>query len=210
MPRYTSVMPRARGMLAAVTIALLFGGDLRAINVAPASRDVERALRLAQAFEDQRQRFHAPYTIRVNDATVDQIEVVTEFRRYVLAAEEQLRQGHWLFAQDAKGAQTALQSWRGRVSLVARLRFHPQNTLISLPPYNVTVGGPDVAPLDVVRTPVTAPLSGVRGDLNTPIMGATIEGIFDAVPLGQTVRPVIVSLAGQDIARVTVDFAKLE
>jgi hypothetical protein len=48
------------------------------------------------------------------------------------------------------------------------------------------------------------------GDFNAPIMGATIEGIFDAASVGQTARPVIVSLAGQDVARVTVDFAKLE
>jgi hypothetical protein len=197
-------------MLIAATMAILVNGDVRAINVALGLQDVDRALQLAQAFEDQRARFHAPYIIHVNDATVDQIEVITEFRRYVVTAEEQLRQGNWLFAQDARAAQAALRSWRGRLSLIARLRFHPQNTLSTVPLYDVTIGRPDVAPLDVVRTPVTALLSGMPGDFNAPIMGATIEGIFDAASVGQTARPVIVSLAGQDVARVTVDFAKLE
>jgi hypothetical protein len=41
-------------------------------------------------------------------------------------------------------------------------------------------------------------------------MGATLEAVFDAASVAQTVRPVRLSLAGQDVARVTIDFAKLE
>ena len=40
--------------------------------------------------------------------------------------------------------------------------------------------------------------------------GAIIEAVFDAASIGQTVRPVSVRLAEQELARVMIDFAKLE
>ena len=87
---------------------------------------------------------------------VEQIEVVTEFRRYVLNAEEQLRLGNWLFAHSVRDAREKLRPWRERVSLVARLRFHPHNTLIGIPPYDIAIGRPDLAPVNVIRTPINA------------------------------------------------------
>jgi len=196
--------------LAAVTIAILLQGEVRAIATVLSEKDIERALKLAQEPEQKRAQFHAAYVVRVNDATVEHIEVVTEFRRYVLATEEQLRLGNWLFARSVRDAREKLRPWRQRVSLVARLRFHPQNTLIGIPPYGIAIGGPDLAPLDVVRTPITALLSGRPGDFNAPLMGATIEAVFNAVAVGQTVRPVSVSLAARVVASVAIDFGRLE
>lgn len=197
------------GVLAAVTMAILLQGDVRAIATVLNDKDIDRALKLAQAPEQKRAQFHAAYIVRVNDAVLEQIEVVTEFRRYVLSAEEQLRLGNWLFAQSVRGVQEKLRPWRERVSLVARVRFHPQNTLAVMPPYDITIG-PDLAPVNVVRTPITALLSGRPGDFNTPLMGAKIEAVFDVRSVGQTARPVSVSLAAQAIASVTIDFARLE
>lgn len=198
------------GFLAAVTMAILLQGDVRAIATVLSEKEIERALKLAQAAEQKRAQFHAAYVVRVNDAVVEQIEVVTEFRRYVLSAEEQLRLGNWLFARSVRDAQEKLRPWRERVSLVARVRFHPQNTLAVIPPYDITVGRPDLAPVNVVRTPITALLSGRPGDFNAPLMGATIEAVFDARSVGQTARLVSVSLAAQAVASVTIDFARLE
>lgn len=198
------------GFLAAVTMATLLQGDVRAIATVLSEKEIERALKLAQSAEQKRAQFHAAYVVRVNDAVVEQIEVVTEFRRYVLSAEEQLRLGNWLFAQSVRDAQEKLRPWRERVSLVARVRFHPQNTLAVIPPYDITVGRPDLAPVNVVRTPITALLSGRPGDFNAPLMGATIEAVFDARSVGQTARLVSVSLAAQAVASVTIDFARLE
>jgi hypothetical protein len=197
------------GFLTAAAMVLLLQGDIRALTPALRDKDIERALKLAQARDEIRAQFHAPYIVHVNDATLEQVEVVSEFRRYVLTAEEKLRMGNWLFARSIRDAQEALKPWRGRLSLVARLRFHPQNALSTIPPYVVTVV-PDVEPLNVVRTPINAPLSGRRGDFSAPLMGATIEVVFDAAAVGQTKRPVIVWLPGQEVARVTVDFTRLE
>jgi hypothetical protein len=198
-------------LLVCVTIALVLQSTVAAINVAPRLADIDRAMKLAQERPDKREQFHSPYIVRLlNDPTVDVIDVITEFRRYVLTAEKELNLGHWLFAQGTREAQAALQPWRGLLSMVARIRFHPHNTLTSVPAYDVMIGHPDLAAVDVVRTPISALPSGKRRDVSTPLTGATIEAVFDAATVGQAVRPVTVRLAGQEVARVTIDFARLE
>jgi hypothetical protein len=199
-----------RGVVAAMTMAIILQGAALAVATVVGDKDIDRALQLAQAPEPKRAPFHAAYIVRLGDAVVGQIEVVTEFRRYVLTAEEQLRLGNWLFAHSIRDAREKLRPWRERVSLVARLRFHPQNTLITLPPYDITIGSPDLAPVDVVRTPINALLSGRPGDFHAPLMGATIEAVFDARAIGQAARPVNVSLAARRVAGVTIDFATLD
>jgi hypothetical protein len=186
------------GLVAAVAIAILLPGEVGAVATVLGDKDIDRALKLAQAFEEKRAQFHAPYLVRVNDATVEQIEVVTEFRRYVLTAQDQLRQGNWLFVQGVRNAKEQLRPWRARMSLVARLRFHPHNTQ------------PILVPIEIVRTPITALLSGKKGDFNTPLIGATIEAIFDTRSFDPAARVVSVLLAAQPVASVTIDFAKLE
>ena len=198
------------GLVAAVAIAILLRGEVRAVATSLTDKDIDRALKLAQTLEQKRALFHAPYLVRVNDATVEQIEVITEFRRYVLTAQEQLRQGNWLFVQGVRNVKEQLRPWRDRMSLVARLRFHPQNTLMMVPIYDITIGQPAVVPVDIVRTPITALLSGKKGDFNTPLMGATIEAIFDTTSLDPAARLVSVSLAAQPVATATIDFARLE
>jgi hypothetical protein len=208
-------MRYARALRVGVTLAVLLQCDVRAVVVAPDSDDILRAMRLAQGSEATRARFHAPYVSKLNDATVDQIEVMTEFRRYVQTAEEQLRLGNWLFAQGTRQAQDALQPWRGRLSIVTRIRFHPQNAMVSIPPYEIRVGGPNVtAPnvtaLNLTRTPIQGFIGTAPVGPFAPMTGAIIEALFDAASIGQTTRPVSLRLADQELARVTFDFAKLE
>ena len=199
------------GIAAAAAIAILLQGHAGAVATVLGDKDIERALKLAQAAEQKRAQFHAPYLVRVDDATVEQIEVVTEFRRYVLAVQEQLRKGNWLFAQGVRSAKEQLQPWRERLSIVARLRFHPHNTMMMVPLYDITIGQPPVlVPINIVRTPITALLSGKKGDFNAPLMGATIEAIFDTRSLDPAARDVSVLLEAQPVARVPIDFAKLE
>jgi hypothetical protein len=200
----------ARALRVGVTLAVLLQSDLRAIVLAPDPSDILRAMRLARESEGTRARFHATYVFKLDDATVEQVELITEFRRYVQTAEEQLRLGNWLFAQGTREAQDALRPWRGRLSLVARIRFHPQNVLVSIPPYEIHVGSPDVTALNVVRTPINGLLATAPAGTFAPMTGANIEAVFDAASIGQTARPVSVTLADQELARVMFDFAKLE
>ena len=211
MPATLLPMSCARRLVVGVAVAVVLQSGVRAINVAPGLRDIERAMRLAQERPEKREEFHSPYIVRLlNDATVEMIDIITEFRRYVLTAEKELSLGHWLFAQGTQEAEAAVQPWRGRLSTVARIRFHPQNRFVAVPPFDIRMGRPDLAPVDVVRAPITALPSGRRGDVSTPLIGATIEALFDAASVGQTVRAVIIMLDGQEVARVTIDFARLE
>jgi hypothetical protein len=200
----------ARALRVGVTLAVLLQSDLRAIVLAPDPSDILRAMRLAREPEETRARFHAPSIFKLDDATVEQIEVITEFRRYVQTAEEQLRLGNWLFAQGTREAQDALRPWRGRLSIVARLRFHPQNVLVSIPPYEIQVGGPDVTALNLTRTPINGLRATAPAATFAPMTGAIIEAVFDAASIGQTARPASVRLADRELARVMIDFAKLE
>jgi len=52
--------------------------------------------------------------------------------------------------------------------------------------------------------------SELRNDLQAPLIGATLEAVFDAAVIGQTARPVILSLNGQPVASVIFDFSKLD
>jgi hypothetical protein len=185
-----------------------------AITVALSEADIARALKIGRESEQVRSRFHAPYVIPVNDATVERVEVITEFRRYVMAAEEQVKLGNWIVAQggtdlSGRSIKAMVRSWHGRVSIRTGLRFHPQNTYGDVPPVEHVVGDPPIAALDVIRTPITAPASGPKQGFQ-PLMGAVIETAFDAALVARTSEPIRILLGGQEIKRLTVDFSRLE
>src|SRR5437879_1054039 len=117
--------------------------------------DVERALRIGHGSDPDRARFHQPYILAVGDATVEQIEIVTEFRRVVLYAEDRIRQGDHMFGP--RQVETALRQWRGRLSSVARVRLHPMNTYVMVPEFTIALGEPALKAIDARRTAVNAP-----------------------------------------------------
>ena len=143
----------------------------------------------------------------MNDATVTQLEVITEFRRFVITAEDRLRHGDWMFAQGTHAAERALAPRRGQITIVARLRFNPLNTYISVPAFEISLGVP---PLDTRTTPQYAPPIPGRKNTATSLVGALLEVDFAAAALGEMARPVSVLLDGKELTRVTVDFAHIE
>ena len=62
----------------------------------------------------------------------------------------------------------------------------------------------DVPPLEVTRTRVTT-LGRPR-----PILGATIETVFDAGLLATLNARVVIRLQGKELARTTIDFRRLD
>ena len=203
-------MGPARVLMAAIASTLVLGSSARAIVLAPPQKDIERALKLAQAPEPQRASFHAPYIIHLDDPVVEQIDVITEYRRYVLVTEEQLRMGNWMFAQSPERAREKVKPFRERLTLTARLRFHPQNTLIGVPPYEIAIGDPARQPLELTRTPINGMLSGRRGDRHAPLLGTVMDATFSVAEVGQGPQPVRISLRGEAVAATTIDFSKLE
>lgn len=196
--------------LACTALVLTASFRLVAIRLTPTDLDVTRALKIAAQPADARARFHAPYVKVVNSAAVEQIDVVTEFRRYVLVTEQELLRGNWVFSQSVSDARAAVRPWRGSVSVAARIRFHPQNMLTTVPPYDITVGDPPLAVLNVARTPINGTASGRPGDQFAPLLGAIVGIELDAMTVGQAARVVGVWLNGKPLTRATFDFSTLE
>src|SRR5258705_6574622 len=76
--------------------ALFQQADLRALILSLAAPDMERALSLARSSEAARARFHARYVVDVHAPaveyfTVEQLEIITEFRRLELIGEDHAR-----------------------------------------------------------------------------------------------------------------------
>lgn len=194
---------------AAATLALLVLTASPAgvtLQIGPA--DIQRALALARRPDAERARFHGRYVLRIGDPTADRVEVISELRRVVLAAEDRLRIGDHLFS--VRDAESLLVRWRQKVSILARLRFHPQHAYVTVPPYDLALAGgagqPGIRPVDLRRVPQYS----MPGNAASSLVGAVIEGVFDAAPLSRARRRLIVSLSGKPVATVTIDFAAIE
>ncbi len=202
---------RAIAWLAAAVLVAAAAESIPAIRLTFTPADIERALAIARDRETERARLHARYIHALNDATVQSVEVITEFRRVVLLAEDRILKGDRGFAYSTRLAEEALQPWKGRVSVVARLRFHPLNTYVSLPDIDVALDGPRAAEarIGVLKDPILALASGKQGE-RVPLMGAVAEAVFEAAVIGQTARTATVRLDGREVGRVTLDFGAVE
>jgi len=177
-------------------------------------RDIANALNIANGSESSRTLFHAPYIIAINDPTIEHLEAVTEFRRFVLSAEDQLKTGNWMMARggyDTKGrsVRDLLRPLGGQVSLRARLRFHPQNSYTLLPAFDILLGEPTLLAMNATRTPQISLASGEPGSHDV-MTGATIEVFYNAPTIADRVLPVRLIFEGKELARASVDFARLE
>ena len=198
---------RVRPGTFALALALAaFGAGAIDLDVTPL--DVERALVIARSSDRDREAFHAPYVRRVDSATVERVEVVSEFRRIVLTAHERLLKGDRAFAYSVTQAQQANGPWKRRVSIVARLRFHPQNTYIAVPPADIVLLGRAAEVIGVLRDPILS-LPSPHPGARLPILGAVVEAVFEAGTLGQDTREFAVRLEERELTRVTFDLGAL-
>lgn len=217
MPRKgSSGTPPVRRLLAAVLLAAAGAVPLKAVAVHLTAADVRRALQLAGAAESTRAQFHAPYIAAVRSTMIPEIEILTEFRRTVLAAEEARRRGDWAVAQGARslGGQSVddvVRPWRGKVTLSATLQLDALHTFVAVPNCELMLGGtPVVASLAQRTTPRSAVATVGRGPTSTSLTGALIESDYSAEMLAQEARLVVVLCDGREVARQAVDFARLE
>ena len=177
------------------------------IDIAP--QDIERALVIARSRDADRAKFHAPYIQAVNTQFVEQVELVTETRRVVLLAEQRASKGDRFFGYSVSNATDALKVWRRRISVIARVRFHPQNNYVAAPAIDMKATGNDRALVGVRSDPVYALSSGRKGEF-VPVLGAVVEGSFDADALGQAVREFVISMGGKELGRVSFNLAILD
>jgi hypothetical protein len=185
-----------------------------ALVVAMGGTDIERALTLARGRESERQQFHKRYLIDLADPVVPQIEVITEFRRLVIVAEEHVLRGDWMFTRGTRAAIDALAPTRGLITIRAQVRFNPLNTFIEPPAYALAIGTGTGAPLERIDTQQTpqysTPFKARDGKTLSSLTGVGLEITMAASRIGQTTRTVGVMLDARDIVHTPVDFAKLD
>ena len=96
-------------------------------------RDIARALNIANGSEAEPRPVSRPLPCRDRPPPVEHLEVITEFRRFVLAAEDQftnrkLDDGAGRRpSQKGRTLKDLLAPRTGQVSIRAHLRFHPLN-----------------------------------------------------------------------------------
>ena len=200
--------------VARVLIVALLGlaGQVRALNLHVTPADMQRALTLARwpTADAERSRFHDHYIFAVNSPTaeyfaVQKLEVVTEFRRLEMIAEEHARLNDTFGRGGLHEVEEALRPWRGRLSIIVSLIFDPTKYITGVPEVDLVLEGPTLlAPLDTAR-------KGVYGSGDHPVLvGGMIESTFDADAVGQDVRQLFIHRGGKPIARPPIDFSKLE
>jgi hypothetical protein len=103
-------------------------------------RAIEEAIQIGQSRLDaERARFHAVYRLTLSRPPVDWIDVITPYHRVAIAAEERARLGNRIFGQ--REAFAALAAAPNLVELLIELTFHPLNTFVGVPAYDVTLIG---------------------------------------------------------------------
>ncbi len=177
--------------------------------------EIDRAQQMARSRASEREQFHRRYVFDLHDATVTQVEVITEFRRLVLITEEHIFRGDWMFSRGTRSAEQALAPSRGIVTIRAVVRFNPLNTYIAPPPYLLALGadapGGVPALLETQVTPqYSDPFKARGGKMLSSLIGATLEAEIGSVQLGQTSRIVAVMLEGKELARTAVEFGRLD
>jgi len=237
--RYDGRVARARiGHLAALLLAVAGGG---AVGVA-AARSVRggveaayeatlgadamaAAIRIGEArLERVRTDYHRTYRVAVRQPPVDYVELVTPFRRLVLAVEERMRLGGRSFRQQE--ALAVLATHGATLDLVVELTFHPQNAYVGVPAYDVMLSGgsPEVArlPRALQRVPRFGPRLEARQTSSPypagpfapghgqPVLGGTLIASFDEAQLDrQGSYAVVVTEMGKPLAKAVVALASV-
>jgi len=194
---------------AALALAFVLVDHLAAIKVDISLQDVDRALVISRARDVERDKFHAAYIQQVGQEFIESAEVVTEFRRVVLLAEEHAGKGDRMFGYSVTRANDALTVWKRRVAIRARVRLHPQNNYVNAPPFTMAMEGNERALIGILTEPLYALPPGRKGEF-VPVLGAVIEGVFEADAIGQATRGFVVSLEKRELGRFAFDFATIE
>jgi hypothetical protein len=191
---------------------LLLSGGVTAdgsIDLDVTLQDIDRALTIARSTDAERARFHAPYILTIDDPFVERIEIISEFRRVVLLAEEHAARGDRAFTYSTTLAQKAVEPWKHRVAIAARLRFHPLNAYVDVPPAEIVLDANPSSRIGVLTQPILALPSARSGD-RLPLLGAVVEGVFDALAVGQGTHEFTIRLDGKELRRVPLALAALQ
>ena len=212
-----------RRLVAVVVGCLAYGAvSPHAVQLALDRRAVEEAIYIGQSRIDaDRTRFHVPYRVRVVQPPIDWIDVITPFHRVELAAESNARRGGRMFSQQE--AIEVMKDAVNQIDLLIEMSFHPLNTFVAVPLYQVQIvlpGGRRVEPKRVERFPRLGPraesasptLPGSLPQYATgqPVVGGTILAPLDGSALDPNQRIDVIVLDGKtELAKVSIDLGKM-
>jgi len=210
-------------------LALALLGSLLVVALADAIQltltplEINDALYVGQSrLAADRTRFHTPYRIPVSQGPVDYVDVITPFRRVVLAAEGRALIGDRSFGQ--RQALELLSNAAQQVDLNIELTFHPQNVMIGIPDFVVTLTGANATVLPTTRhriprfgarveglpPPLPIPTGPVLPGGSEPMLGGTVIAVFDGNDLDATgTMDLEVAEDGRALARARIEFGKL-
>jgi hypothetical protein len=216
---------------------LLLGVMLQAFEPTLDNRALDQAIDIGRSGIDaDRVAFHRPYRLDVGRAPVDWIDVVTPFRRIALESELRERNGAHGFGE--REALETLGPMPQRVDVVVEMTFHPLNTFVGVPSYDVSLAPAAAGGNSTPRTGRTGsaiigadhiervPRFGTRvntnalpypyrGGAGVPRGGDTLSGgvivaQFDGRALDATgVYDIVVSDGAKELARVRLDLKKV-
>lgn len=186
-------------------------------------RAITEAIAVGQSrIERERNLFHEPYRHFVKRPPVDYVDVVTPFRRIVLAAQARAQAGDRGFMQRDG---LALLTDPPEIELWVEFTFHPLNTYVGVPVYDIVLLdrrgsrmpalGLDRRPRHGARlegTPLPIPVpGGLRlPETSDPLVGGTIVARFNGRMLDPAAAyDVLVEEGEKELARVRVELGRL-
>jgi hypothetical protein len=186
-------------------------------------RAIEEAIQIGQSrFDAERARFHAVYRITLTRPPVDWIDVVTPYHRVALAAEGRARLGDRTFGQ--REASAALSAAPNLVELLIELTFHPLNTFVGVPAYDVTLSaqGKPIKAQYINRYPRFGPRTDAGGPAlpnpnaapvlgnGQPMLGGTMVVGFAADTLDANGRyDIVIADGGKEMIRSGLELGKM-
>ena len=196
----------------------------RAVETNLDLRAIEEALALGRTgIAVERTRFHDPYRVYVAKAPVDYFEVITPFRRIVIAAQGRAAIGDRGFGQ--RQALDIIATAGERLDIYIELTFHPLNTLIGVPAYEIALIGSQGTRLGsqtldrvsrwtprVDGLPPAVPTPGgiVVAPRSQPLLGGSVNAGFDLRSLDpKGSYEVVIVEEGEERARAKIDLGKL-
>jgi len=211
-----------------VLAAAIWTAAVGAVDLRLDAQAITQALSVGQtAIAADLIRFHQPYRVDVQRQPMDYLEIVTPFRRIVLAAQARAGAGDRRFGQrDAIEIEAAAP---GQIDLYAELTFHPLNTFVLVPAYRMRVRLPSGGWLEprnlngmprygarvdgglVPYTPTPLPGGALPGRAQ-PMLGATIVGSFDGEALAAACNrrcDVVVEEEGKSQVQAPLSLANL-
>jgi len=159
------------------------------LALAPQGASLREAIALGQTRDDALYAsFHKSYQL-VASGTMDEIEIITEFRRAVLLVREKVMAG--ALAPREPELEKALQPYKDLVTVIVRARLHPFNTLIKEPAYDLYISaGPRAAPIPtktLKRDPIYAHSAGA-----STLIGVRLEASFPRAAIDAAAQPTVV------------------